>query len=50
MNKGAKVVTGGNGTFKFTGKFDEKGAADCTYNEAAGGRGRKGTLTVEPVK
>ncbi|MEI6425439.1 MAG: hypothetical protein WCP55_24725 [Lentisphaerota bacterium] len=41
MNKGTKAVTGGNGTFEFTGKFDEKGAA--------GGRGRKGTLTVKPV-
>ena len=36
---------GGNGTFKFSGKFDDKGVAKCPYKEVGGGR--NGSLTVD---
>jgi hypothetical protein len=46
---GKSTGGGGNGTFEFSGKFNDKGVAQCSYKEAAGGRGRNGTLTVESV-
>lgn len=44
------AVKGGNGTFEFSGKYGKDGIAQCTYKEAAGGRGRKGTMTAEAAK
>jgi hypothetical protein len=43
---------GGNGSFEFSGKFDEKGVAQCTYKEVGGrgSMGRTGTLTVNQPK
>jgi hypothetical protein len=43
---------GGNGSFEFSGKFDEKGVAQCNYKEIGGrgGMGRTGTLTVNQPK
>ena len=38
---------GGNGTFEFSGKFDDKGVAKCPYKEVGGGRNRSGSLTVD---
>lgn len=41
---------GANGNFEFAGKFGEDGIAKCTYQEVGGGRGRQGTMTVDPPK
>ena len=41
---------GGNGTFKFSGKFGDDGVAKCPYKEVGGSRNRSGTLTVDSIK
>jgi len=45
---GKSTGGGGNGTFEFAGKFDDKGVATCPYKEVKGGR--SGTLTVDSIK
>jgi hypothetical protein len=49
---GKSTGGGGNGTFEFSGTFDETGVAKCNYKEigARGGGGRTGTLTVNKPK
>jgi hypothetical protein len=49
---GVSTGGGGNGSFEFSGKFDEKGVAQCNYKEVGGrgGMGRTGTLTVNQPK
>ena len=48
--QGAATGGGGNGTFKFAGKFGNDGVATCPYSEVGGTRKRSGTLTVDPIK
>jgi hypothetical protein len=50
--KGDSTGGGGNGSFEFSGKFDDTGVAKCNYKEVGGrgGGGRTGTLTVNQPK
>jgi hypothetical protein len=50
--EGKSTGGGGNGSFEFSGKFDENGVAKCDYKEIGGrgGMGRTGTLTVNLPK
>jgi len=48
--KGKATGGGGNGTFKFSGKFGNDGVANCPYKEVGGSRDRSGTLTVDSIK
>ncbi len=41
---------GGNGAFKFSGKFGADGVAKCSYKEVGGTRNRSGTLTVDAIQ
>jgi hypothetical protein len=43
---------GGNGTFEFSGTFDDTGVAKCNYKEIGGrgGMGRTGTMTANKPK
>ena len=48
--QGEATGGGGNGTFKFAGKFGKNGVATCPYSEVGGTRKRSGTLTVDSIK
>jgi hypothetical protein len=48
--EGKSTGGGGNGTFKFSGKFGADGVAKCSYSEVGGQRNRSGTLTVDSIK
>lgn len=41
---------GGNGEFKFSGKFESDGVAKCQYSEIGGTRNRSGKLTVDSIE
>ena len=47
---GKSTGGGGNGSFKFSGKFGDDGVAKCPYKEVGGTRNRSGTLTVDSIK
>ncbi len=47
---GKSTGGGGNGAFKFSGKFGKDGVANCSYKEVGGTRDRSGTLTVDSIK
>jgi|WetSurMetagenome_2_1015567.scaffolds.fasta_scaffold25626_2 hypothetical protein len=47
---GKSISGGGNGSFEFSGKFDESGVAKCNYKEIGGTMARTGTLTVNQPK